>query len=443
MERKTMGSFLAALRKANGMTQQEVADKLNVSNKTVSKWERDEGCPEIMMLPAIAELYDVTVDEILRGERISKTDDEKINNAKSEKRAEYLFEKAVTKYTNSSVISVALSAAAALSGFFSEAITRRDLSKTWVCILFVIVSSVAAVIVQLIAFNNVNVNFKACDEGLKSGLSQKAKNKAVWFLTLTMVFSLYALIGAVSVSFSADGILVVPFAFIGCFAVGVLTYLKVSKKLNVKRKTLSAELLKYRKKHIKITAVIICTIFVLCVAYPFIQVASESYEYCFYDGLYWDFENEEEAKTSYYKLKNFVTDGEPLYYINIEFGESYGFTLEEIRYNIEKNNKGYMLEKISDENGITTVTKVFDTHEEMENFRDRYCWETDFDLNELEKNVEFNDETLTVTYKYGEFPITKVYDILPMFALIVAPIASVITGIFSLFVYLKKRQKFI
>ena len=42
-----MGAFLAALRKANGYTQQEVADKLNVSNKTVSKWECDDGCPEI------------------------------------------------------------------------------------------------------------------------------------------------------------------------------------------------------------------------------------------------------------------------------------------------------------------------------------------------------------------------------------------------------------
>ena len=36
MEKKTMGSFMAALRKANGLTQQQVADKLNVSNKTIS-----------------------------------------------------------------------------------------------------------------------------------------------------------------------------------------------------------------------------------------------------------------------------------------------------------------------------------------------------------------------------------------------------------------------
>lgn len=45
MSNKSIGSFLAALRKARGMTQQEVADCLNVSNKTVSKWERDEGYP--------------------------------------------------------------------------------------------------------------------------------------------------------------------------------------------------------------------------------------------------------------------------------------------------------------------------------------------------------------------------------------------------------------
>ena len=86
MEKKTMGTFLSALRKANGMTQQEVADRLCVSNKTVSKWERDEGCPEIMMLPAIAELYSVTVDEILRGEKITNTHQEEAKNTKSEEK---------------------------------------------------------------------------------------------------------------------------------------------------------------------------------------------------------------------------------------------------------------------------------------------------------------------------------------------------------------------
>ncbi len=69
MEKKTMGSFLSALRRAQGMTQQEVADRLLVSNRAVSRWERDETVPDITLLPAIADLFGVTVDELLRGER--------------------------------------------------------------------------------------------------------------------------------------------------------------------------------------------------------------------------------------------------------------------------------------------------------------------------------------------------------------------------------------
>lgn len=41
MERKTIGSFISAMRRASGMTQQELADRLNVSPKAVSRWERE------------------------------------------------------------------------------------------------------------------------------------------------------------------------------------------------------------------------------------------------------------------------------------------------------------------------------------------------------------------------------------------------------------------
>ena len=74
MEQKTIGKFITALRKANGMTQKDLAEKLNVSDKTVSRWERDEGTPDLSMIPVIAEIFGVTCDELLRGERKSPTE---------------------------------------------------------------------------------------------------------------------------------------------------------------------------------------------------------------------------------------------------------------------------------------------------------------------------------------------------------------------------------
>ena len=69
--KQPIGEFLATLRRANGFTQQEVADRLGISNRTLSAWERGTAMPDILLLPALADLYGVTTDEILRGERSS------------------------------------------------------------------------------------------------------------------------------------------------------------------------------------------------------------------------------------------------------------------------------------------------------------------------------------------------------------------------------------
>ena len=73
MDTTKTGSYLAALRKDAGMTQQETADRLGVSNKTISKWESGGGFPDIAILPALAELYGVTADDILAGETVRRT----------------------------------------------------------------------------------------------------------------------------------------------------------------------------------------------------------------------------------------------------------------------------------------------------------------------------------------------------------------------------------
>ncbi len=64
----TLGEKLSIRRKAKSLTQDEVAEKLNVTPQAVSKWENDQSCPDIMFLPALADLYGTTVDELLSRE---------------------------------------------------------------------------------------------------------------------------------------------------------------------------------------------------------------------------------------------------------------------------------------------------------------------------------------------------------------------------------------
>jgi len=68
MENKTMGEMIAELRKAKGMTQRDLAEKLNVSDKAVSKWERNVACPDIQNIPKLAEILGVSVDELVNAQ---------------------------------------------------------------------------------------------------------------------------------------------------------------------------------------------------------------------------------------------------------------------------------------------------------------------------------------------------------------------------------------
>ena len=69
---QTVGQFLVDLRRAAGLTQKETADRLGISNKTISRWETDRGLPDVDLLVQVARLYGVTVDELLSGRRAQK-----------------------------------------------------------------------------------------------------------------------------------------------------------------------------------------------------------------------------------------------------------------------------------------------------------------------------------------------------------------------------------
>lgn len=66
---ETIGKRISALRKARGMKQEELAERLDVSGQAVSKWENDQTCPDIGLLPRLARVFGVTTDYLLTGEQ--------------------------------------------------------------------------------------------------------------------------------------------------------------------------------------------------------------------------------------------------------------------------------------------------------------------------------------------------------------------------------------
>ena len=121
MEAKTMGSFLAALRKAAGMTQRELAEQLHVSDKAVSRWERDECAPDLALIPVIAEIFSVTCDELLRGGR--DRGDQTGDPAKADKQRQWILRKTRSKFISHTLLALlgpalgAVAAAGAVLGF--------------------------------------------------------------------------------------------------------------------------------------------------------------------------------------------------------------------------------------------------------------------------------------------------------------------------------------
>ena len=66
MQKSTMGMMIASKRKELGVTQMELAEKMGVTDKAVSKWERDLSCPDISSLPKLAEILGISVDELMQ-----------------------------------------------------------------------------------------------------------------------------------------------------------------------------------------------------------------------------------------------------------------------------------------------------------------------------------------------------------------------------------------
>lgn len=150
MEKKTIGKFISALRRASGMTQRELGEKLFVSDKTVSRWERDECTPELSLIPVIAEIFGVTTDELLRGERNSTASAEReepsrAKRERSEKQVRNMVFHKLRTFRNLSLISIGI----ALVGLLAAVIVNCGLHRAIIAFCVASAFYLAALICQV------------------------------------------------------------------------------------------------------------------------------------------------------------------------------------------------------------------------------------------------------------------------------------------------------
>lgn len=154
MERKTIGGLIAALRKANGMTQKDLAERLNVSDKAVSRWERDENAPDLSLIPVIAEIFGVTCDELLRGER--RPAEERIEpeepetaTPRGERERKRMLKVSLSRFKSRSVIALGI----AMTGLIAAMVGNFALTRAYLGFLIGTVFYLAAAVCQAVFAN--------------------------------------------------------------------------------------------------------------------------------------------------------------------------------------------------------------------------------------------------------------------------------------------------
>lgn len=174
MERKSIGSFISALRKSNGLTQKQLAEQLNVSDKAVSRWERDECAPDLSLIPVLAEIFNVTADELLCGERRTAANQES-GPRRTQKQKQRILTQTMSKFKLQSLISLGITTAALITAVIIEILFTNHYLTLFTLVLLIIVSTICEVIFLSNAINSAN------DEEFEDIKTEQYKVNAVNF----------------------------------------------------------------------------------------------------------------------------------------------------------------------------------------------------------------------------------------------------------------------
>ncbi len=185
MDKKSIGSFIAALRRAKGMTQKELAELLHVSDKTVSRWEVGDGAPDLALIPVLAEIFGITCDELLRGERRADADAAETTPL-GEKRRQWLLNSAMTKLN----VRLSIASAVTLLGVFMTVLAalpilrnRDDELLVLLLSLPVYAVSVVVVIISLMQAFSAIEEVEPEGEAVRFRISAYVRSMAVFVLT--------------------------------------------------------------------------------------------------------------------------------------------------------------------------------------------------------------------------------------------------------------------
>ena len=120
MDQIRIGQFIASQRKLRGLTQAELAEKLGITDRAVSKWERGKGMPDASLMLVLCEALGITVNELLRGEKVEMEDNNQKNEELLLELAKSIEQKSKIIWTNMWII-MGVSMVALFAGLFAVA----------------------------------------------------------------------------------------------------------------------------------------------------------------------------------------------------------------------------------------------------------------------------------------------------------------------------------
>lgn len=268
----TLGAFIAGLRKEKGLTQRELSEMLSVSDKTVSHWERDETSPDISLLPVIADIFGITVDELLKGEKKEAENGSSHKNAENKNKGIlYALDISFNKFRTKNYISIALSVIAVLFGSIASYFKTVDVGY----LVFIALLIVPILLTALFRgnFTSALVSPYADEEALKS-YGKKANR--ITLCNLYFSFLCFVLYSARVILYYAD----IPLVLIIFLASGALVIL--CERTLRKRDLVSTSdkpLIIKKKTLLKIFSCLLCAVMLFAIYLSCISVSETDIMY--------------------------------------------------------------------------------------------------------------------------------------------------------------------